>query len=295
MPPAVLARAARLAQVADHRLTVHALGFEARSVPSFRAVNTAGARAEVHVYEPIGLFLDDAKEFVQMVGRITAPTIDLRVNSPGGIVWAALAMAEALRRHPARVEATVDGVAASAATLLLMAADRVSIVPVGRTMVHPVQIVTAGDAEDLRQVADEIAQMTEDVAGQYAARAGGTAADWLVRMKANGRRGTWYNAAESVRVGLADQVVGAAAGAQEAAQNREAARLRALFEQKRAAGTRQNVDKSAAIRARAAALVAAHRSRARREAATAAIRARHAANVRPMQVAGLHPSAGRFF
>lgn len=175
-----------------------------RETPCFRVVNAADGGVKLYVYDIIGGYDLDAAEFVQAVHAIEADTFDLFVNSPGGFVYDAVAMFEAIDSHPAAVHAHIDGLAASAASFLVQAADTIDIAKGGRMMIHDAQMVAMGGPADLREYADLADSVSNDIAGYYADRAGGTAASWRARMTAT----TWYSSSEAVTARLADRVTG---------------------------------------------------------------------------------------
>jgi ATP-dependent protease ClpP protease subunit len=175
-----------------------------RSTPCFRVVNAATPK--LYVYDVIGGWDLDAGEFVQAVHAIDAKAIDLHINSPGGFVYDAVAMFEALSAHPASVDVHIDGLAASAASFLAMAGDSVEIARGGRMMIHDAQGVGIGSPADMREYADLLDAVSNDISGYYAARAGGKPAAWRGAMTAT----TWYSASEAVDAGLADRVSGTA-------------------------------------------------------------------------------------
>jgi ATP-dependent protease ClpP protease subunit len=169
--------------------------------------------ADLHLYGIIGAgwWSDvDTSELVQQLADLDVDTINLRVNSPGGEVYGAVALGNALRRHQATVVATVDGLAASAATVVLMAADEIVMGRGAEMMVHDVWTGILGNADELRTEAGNLDRTSDAMARIYAERAGGTASDWRTAMKAE----TWYSADEAVTAGLADRVDGAAAPAE---------------------------------------------------------------------------------
>src|SRR5690606_23555112 len=103
------------------------------------ACNAAGDTATVWLYDVIGADAwggISASQFVQDVARIQAPVIHLRINSPGGDVFDARAMVTALREHPARIVAHIDGLAASAASYIALAADDVQMSDGAFLMIH---------------------------------------------------------------------------------------------------------------------------------------------------------------
>jgi ATP-dependent protease ClpP protease subunit len=168
--------------------------------------NADGDRAEVFIYGYIG---DDwneedvtAASFTKQLRGITAPAIDLRVNSPGGAVFDGIAIYTALLDHPATVDVTVDGVAASAASFVSMAGDTIAMQKPAKMMIHDASGIVLGNAADMQEMADLLNELSDTIAGIYADRAGGTVAKWRDAMKAE----TWYSAAAAVEAGLADRV-----------------------------------------------------------------------------------------
>lgn len=182
--------------------------------PWFRISNAAAERAEVFIYGAIGSDWDPedvtAAAFVQQLRGITAKSIDLHINSPGGLVFDGIAIHAALRNHPAAVTAYVDGIAASAASFVAMAADEVVIEKPAKMMIHDAGGLVIGNAADMREMADLLDDLSDTIAEMYADRAGGSVASWRAAMQAT----TWYGSAEAVKVGLADRVANdTAAGA----------------------------------------------------------------------------------
>lgn len=195
-------------------------GITARTTPCFRVVNATG-RPKLYVYDVIGGWDLDAGEFVRAVHEMEADEIDLHINSPGGLVYDAVAMFEALAAHDAKIFAHVDGLAASAASFLLMAAEDREIAKGGRTMIHDAQVLAWGSPADLREAADLGDAISNDIAGYYADRAGGEVAAWRAAMTAT----TWYSAQESVDAGLVDRVAKAKSKSDEGAAEDRASQL----------------------------------------------------------------------
>jgi ATP-dependent Clp protease protease subunit len=75
--------------------------------------------------------------------------VELRINSPGGDVFGAKAMAQAIRDYPGQVTAHVDGVAASAATFLTAVADKTIMAPGSLQMIHKAWTLAIGNSDDL--------------------------------------------------------------------------------------------------------------------------------------------------
>lgn len=193
----------------ERQILCSVLGITPTTSPSWHVENAAaGTGSRLYVHKMIGGWQLDAGRFVEAVHALNTDRIDLHVNSPGGIVFDAVAMYEALRSHPARVVAHVDGLAASAASVLIMAADEVEIATGGRVMIHDARGGVWGSPDEIRAHADLVESISNDIAGFYAGRAGGTRAKWRQAMRAT----TWYSATEAVRAGLADRVAGKDSG-----------------------------------------------------------------------------------
>jgi ATP-dependent protease ClpP protease subunit len=199
--------AGHLLELADRaRALMPAAPPQARSGEWFRIRNTEADRAEVFIYGVIGSDWDPgdvtAASFVAELRKITAPAIDLHVNSPGGLVFDGIAIYSALLNHPATVDVTVDGIAASAASFVSMAGDTVAIEKPAKMMIHDASGLVIGNAADMQEMADVLNELSDTIAGIYAARAGGPVSQWRDAMK----RETWYSADAAVKAGLADRV-----------------------------------------------------------------------------------------
>jgi ATP-dependent protease ClpP protease subunit len=206
MPNSVaLLRAANLSQRTNRLAALLINGWDPRSTPCFRVENADAERAKLYVYDVIGGWDLDAAQFVQAVHAIKAPAIDMHINSPGGFVFDAVSMFEAVAAHPAEVTTHVDGLAASAASFLALAGDTVETAKGSRWMIHDAQGIALGSPADLREYADLLDAVSDDISGYYADRAGGKPEMWRAAMQAT----TWYSAQQSVDAGLADRVTGA--------------------------------------------------------------------------------------
>jgi len=162
-----------------------------------------GDRAIVDLYDVIGEWGISAQEFVRDLRDIDASEIELHINSPGGQISDGLTIYNGLRDHPARVEAIVDGLAASAASWILQAGEIRTMNRHTELMIHDGMAFTIGNEQDHLDTAALLGRLSDNIASIYAERAGGTVEDWRAAM----RDETWYTAEEAVDVGLADDVV----------------------------------------------------------------------------------------
>lgn len=169
----------------------------------YRIRNATGTTAEILLYDEIGYYGITAKDFTAALADVTASSINLRLNSGGGDVFDGIAIYEALLRHPAKVTAYIDGIAASIASVIAMAGDRRVIGRNSSFMVHDASALCVGQAKDMQQLADLLERTSNNIADVYAHRtASGSIASWRRLMKAE----TWYTGAEAVKAGLATEV-----------------------------------------------------------------------------------------
>jgi ATP-dependent protease ClpP protease subunit len=163
-------------------------------------------KATIRIFDEIGWLGVSARTFAEELDALDVDEIDLRLNSPGGNAWDGIAIHNALRAHPAKVTVTVDGVAASAASAIAMAGDKIRMSRGAQMMVHEASGGSWGPAAMMRKAAEWLDVLSDSYADVYAARAGGTAEEWRAVMVEE----TWYKASEAVDAGLADELADAA-------------------------------------------------------------------------------------
>lgn len=164
--------------------------------------------AELLVYGIVGGFWWDdtsAWEVANQLQGLDVDKITVRINSPGGYVDDGMAIGNVLRDHKAKVHVKVDGHAASAASVIAMAGDHITMGMGAELMIHDAWTVMPGNAEELRAEADNLDRTSGALARIYAARAGGTAAEWRELMQAE----SWFDGPEAVAAGLADEALDA--------------------------------------------------------------------------------------
>lgn len=169
-----------------------------------------GPTTDIYLYDAIGEWGVSAQDFVNALRGVVTGTITMYVNCEGGEVFDGLAIYEALRRHPANITAFVDGIAASAASFVIQAADRVIMAEHAKLMIHDAHGIAMGDARDMRSMADLLDALSDTIADIYAERARGTREEWRAAMQAaeGGPDGTWYDARAAVKARLADEMIG---------------------------------------------------------------------------------------
>lgn len=194
-------------------------------VPSLLRVNAlAGGDAELLIYGPIGESWwsesTTARDVVQQLQGIAASTITVRINSEGGSVQDGLAIYNALKRHPARIVVTIDGMAASIASLITMAGDEVIMPANTLMMIHAPWVYAGGNAQDLEDAAEMLRTHERSMATSYADKSGKPVDDVLALFR--DYRDHYYTASEAVAEGFADRML---ATADEPAEDTAAAAL----------------------------------------------------------------------
>lgn len=156
---------------------------------------------KVYIYDEIGLWGTSASDFAEELKDLDTSQIELHLNSPGGALFDGIAIMNTLRYHEAAVTVYVDGLAASAASLIAMAGDRIVMRPGSQMMIHEARGIAMGDASVMLKMAETLEHAGDNAASVYAGRAGGPKEYWRDAMKNE----TWYSPEEAVEAGLADE------------------------------------------------------------------------------------------
>ncbi|PWJ17591.1 head maturation protease, ClpP-related [Jannaschia seohaensis] len=171
---------------------------------SWYAIRARGTGAEVAIYDEIGAYGVSAKGFLAELGALPEGTpIDLRLNSPGGSVFDAVAIHNAIKRHEGTVTVWIDGIAASAASYIAMAGDEIVMPENAFLMIHDPAGLVMGTAEDMRAMAEALDKVKGSLVSGYAAKSGRTPEEVSALMAAE----TWFDAADAVAQGFADRLI----------------------------------------------------------------------------------------
>lgn len=158
--------------------------------------------AEVRIYEDIGFFGVSAKRFADDIEKLDAKTIHVRLNTYGGEAFDGIAIHNALKAHPANIVVHIDGIAASAGSVVAMAGDEIRMADNAFLMIHEARGGVMGEADDMRHYADLLDKINDNIASTYQARAGKTRRHWRSKMADE----TWYGASEAKDEGLIDTI-----------------------------------------------------------------------------------------
>ena len=156
----------------------------------------------IRAYGAIGYPEIDETMFMRALDEMGGQDITVRLQSEGGDVIAGLSIYNQLNNYPGQVTMEVDVLAASVASVLMMAADTINVTPVARIMVHRAWSIAFGNAADFRNTAELLESFDRTIAETYAERANGDADHWFNVMAQE----TWFTADEAVEAGLVDGI-----------------------------------------------------------------------------------------
>ena len=129
--------------------------------------------------------------------------IDLWINSPGGDCYAAAQIYNMLMEYKGTVAVKIDGIAASAASVVAMAGTTVEISPLGMLMIHNPMTVSIGDTHEMERTITFLSEIKESIINAYEIKTGLSRAKISRLMDAE----TWMNAKKAVELGFADSVL----------------------------------------------------------------------------------------
>jgi ATP-dependent protease ClpP protease subunit len=172
---------------------------------------TTDLGAELMIYGVIGggFWTDGITDagIAELLAQVGPKPIHVRINSGGGDVFQGTAIYSLLAQHPGVVTVTIDGLAGSAASVVMLAGDVIRAPKHSFGMLHDAMTSPYGNSATLRRTADILDKVSGTMAEMYADKAGEDAEYWRNVMTVNGEDGTWYTGEELVAVGLADEVL----------------------------------------------------------------------------------------
>lgn len=170
-------------------------------------VETNGDSTKLTIYGDIGeSFFDEgisAKQVENTLKSVTTSTIDVHINSYGGDVFDGLTIYRLLKDHTAKVVVHIDGLAASAASLIAQAGDEIIMNIGSMLMIHEGSTFAFGTKSDLKKTLGALEGIDKSIADVYMERFTGSREDIDAMIVAE----TWFTASEAITNGLADNAV----------------------------------------------------------------------------------------
>lgn len=176
----------------------------------FNVVEEKSKPARMNLYGFIGAtYWDDEEQSVttkavnQALKGITADEIDVHINSYGGDAFEGIGIYNALKQSDKTINIYIDALAASAASIVAMAGDKIYMPKNAQMMVHHAATMIYGDASDLENAIADLNKMDRSLVMTYMTRFTGTEDELIALLDAE----TFLNADEAVALGLADEVI----------------------------------------------------------------------------------------
>lgn len=163
----------------------------------------SGSEAAIYLYGAIGWPEIEAGDVVRALAGVTAETLNVHINSPGGDVFEGRAIKTAIDGFKGKVIVHIDGVAASSASIVALAGDEVRIARGAFVMIHNPWGFAIGEADEMRKTAELLDQVRGTLVRDYVDFTGKGEAEIGAWMDAE----TWFDADAAVANGFAHTVV----------------------------------------------------------------------------------------
>jgi len=142
------------------------------------------------------------KQFREELAKHSGP-ITVRINSPGGDVFAGMQIYNMLKDRSGDVTVIVDALAASAASFIAMAGDKIIMNTGSQMMIHKASTIVWGNEDEMLEVIEMLRKTDDNLVSIYVARTGKSAEE----IKDLLAKETWFNAEEAVEMGFADEAI----------------------------------------------------------------------------------------
>ena len=163
----------------------------------------AGDEAEILIFDPIGWPWTDAGEFVRALAEMKQKTITIRINSPGGDVFDANAIHNAIISHPSKIITRNDALAASAASFIAIAGKERQAYKNSMLMIHEPWVFAIGNQYELREIADVLEKLSDTMVETYTDGSNVGKREIARMMKDE----TWMKATEAKEKGFLDTIL----------------------------------------------------------------------------------------
>lgn len=161
------------------------------------------SNSESWIYEWFGMEHTSAKLVSSQIESAGTEKLLVEINSPGGSVFDASEIYTALKSYKGEVEVQIVGLAASAASIIAMAGDRVLMSPTAQMMIHNASAISGGDHRDMKHTSDFLRGVDRTIADAYAKKSGLDYEELLAMMADE----TWLTPDKAKEVGLIDAVM----------------------------------------------------------------------------------------
>lgn len=158
---------------------------------------------EKWIYDLFGIDATSPESVQEVLESADGSDVEVEINSGGGDVFSGSEIYTSLKDYSGNVTAKIVGLAASAASVVAMAADKLMMSPTSQMMIHNSSAIGRGDHRDMKQMSDVLKNVDKTIANAYQLKSG-LADEKLLSMMG---KETWLTPQEAVENGLADEVM----------------------------------------------------------------------------------------
>ena len=168
----------------------------------YKIQNNSSEIADVYLFNDIGTFGITAQNFIDEIKEYDNQELNIHINSLGGEVFEGMAIYSVIQRRKAKTTVYIEGIAASIASVVALAADEVVMSENSLLMIHNAWGGSQGDAKDMRKQADVLDKITNEIAEVYVKKTQ-IPYNEIIRMM---NEETWLTAEEAVALRFVDSI-----------------------------------------------------------------------------------------
>ena len=159
--------------------------------------------SEVWIYEWFGIEATSPNSVSKVIDEANGEDLEVEINSGGGSVFAGSEIYTMLKDYKGHVTVKIVGLAASAASVIAMAGNKVMMSPTAQMMIHNVSTYTSGDYRDMEHSAEVLKSANKTIANAYRLKTGKTQEELLKLMDNE----TWMTAQKAKELGFIDEIM----------------------------------------------------------------------------------------
>ncbi len=161
------------------------------------------SNSEAWIYEWFGIEATSPNSVNKVLEKANGEDIEVEINSGGGSVFAGSEIYTTLKSYPGNVTVKIVGLAASAASVIAMAGNKVMMSPTAQIMIHNVSSRASGDYRDMEHTAEVLRNANDTIANAYRIKTGKTQEKLLALMDHE----TWMTAEKAKELGFIDEIM----------------------------------------------------------------------------------------
>lgn len=155
------------------------------------------------IYEWFGIDATSPDDVSNVIEQLDGEAVEVEINSGGGDVYSGSEIYTSLKNYSGKVNVKITGIAASAASVIAMAGDRIQISPTAQIMIHNVSSTKSGDYRNMQHEAGILKNYNKSIANAYMLKTGLSREKLLDLMN----KETWLNAQQAKELGFVDEIM----------------------------------------------------------------------------------------